>query len=192
MSRPSSLYVSTATTRARIRRRKYYPLARVSSFFHFIHVLRTNRISRNTGFCFVEQRMQQRIFSYALRYDCATLTTTSCFDFFLFLFFFSNLGLSWIRMEGWSRIFPVYISISMFFYFLISIFPFSFSLSLSLSYSFFYLRLLFVCGNANACVLFLLRSGLLRLRDRSKISNDLKAEFLICVGCSSLAYLHQS
>lgn len=83
--------------------------------------------------------MQQRIFSYALRYDCATLTTTSCFDFFLFLFFFSNLGLSWIRMEGWSRIFPVYISISMFFYFLISIFPFSFYLSISLSFLFCFL-----------------------------------------------------
>lgn len=90
LSRSSSLYVSTETTRACIRRRKYYPLARVSSFFHFIHILRTNRISRNTGFCFVEQRMQQRIFSYALRYDCATLTTTSCFDFFLFLFFFQT------------------------------------------------------------------------------------------------------
>ena len=40
-------------------------------------------------------------------------------------------------MEGWSRIFPVYISISMFFYFLISIFPFSLYLSLSLSLSLF-------------------------------------------------------
>lgn len=30
------------------------------------------------------------------------------------------------------------------------------------------------------------------MRDRSKISNDLKAEFLICVGCSSLAHLHRS
>ena len=177
--------------RACIRRRKYYPLARVSSFFHFIHILRTNRISRNTGFCFVEQRMQQRIFSYALPYDCATLTTTSCFDFFLFLFFFKPRSF----VDTYGRLvsnFPgvyIYFDVFLFSYFYFSIL--SLSLSLSLSYFLFHLHLLFVCGNANAYVLFLLRSGLLRLRDRSKISNDLKAEFLICVGCSSLAHLRQ-
>ena len=83
----------------------------------------------------------------------------------------------------------IYFDVFLFSYFYFSIL--SLSLSLSLSYFLFHLHLLFVCGNANAYVLFLLRSGLLRLRDRSKISNDLKAEFLICVGCSSLAHLRQ-
>ena len=47
-------------------------------------------------------------------------------------------------MEGWSRIFPVYISISMFFYFLISIFPFSLYLSLSLFPIFFSIYIFFL------------------------------------------------
>ena len=124
--------------RACIRRRKYYPLARVSSFFHFIHILRTNRISRNTGFCFVEQRMQQRIFSYALPYDCATLTTTSCFDFFLFLFFFKPRSF----VDTYGRLvsnFPgvyIYFDVFLFSYFYFSILSLSLSLSLSFLFSF--------------------------------------------------------